>query len=68
MSKRVGREILVGTQNELASKVLLCEEFTRNQNNPFKMMEPQNKFDQWRTTRGKHAIKYTRKEITRMWQ
>ena len=68
MSKRVGREILVGTQNELASKVLLCEEFTMNQNNPFKMMKPQNKFDQLRTTRGKHTIKYTRKEITRMWQ
>ena len=37
--KRHGNKILVETKSELANSVLLCDEFKKRENSPFKTME-----------------------------
>ena len=59
--------MIAGTKSKPANRVLLCDEFTKGENNPFNQIEPHKKFNSniW-TIRTWELLDYIREEIETM--
>ena len=59
--------MLVETKNDLASRILLNNKFTKRENGPFETVEPHKKFDyNWWTIGSGGLLDYTKEEMEAM--